>query len=152
MIRRRTSIKRSTKPIARSPIKKHPPKRKPGFSDTDYCAWLKQWPCWVCFERWCIDHGYDAREGRERPEVRNLAAALTCIECGLTEVAHVGVRGLSQRCADAESIPLGEMHHRTGPDAQHKIGKRFWEKFNLHRPDIFAELHQLYRNETGREV
>jgi hypothetical protein len=44
-----------------------------------------------------------------------------------TEAAHVGTRGLGQKCPGWQRVPLcGEEHHRLGPLSHHVLGKGFW--------------------------
>ena len=40
-----------------------------------------------------------------------------------TEAAHVGERGLSQKCPDREAIPLCAVHHRLDRFSAHRMGK-----------------------------
>lgn len=69
----------------------------------------------------------------------------------MTEVAHVGERGLGQKCSDRETVPLCAEHHRTGPHAHHVLGKNFWDCHGLDRDAIIAKLNEQYREETGNE-
>lgn len=61
-----------------------------------------------------------------------------------TEAAHVGERGLSQKCSDRETIPLCCEHHREGKYSQHKLGKKFWEYWKLDRDELVSELQRVY--------
>lgn len=55
------------------------------------------------------------------------------------EAAHVGRRGMGQKCSDFETIPLNSLYHRE----QHRIGlKRFARTYEL---DIAALLAMLNR-------
>jgi len=81
---------------------------------------------------------------REWPCV--LHAAGDCI--GVTEAAHVGDRGMGQKSKDEEAIPLCAGHHRTGPDSQHVLGKRFWAHHSLNRADLIAVMQGIFEN-TG---
>jgi len=67
-----------------------------------------------------------------------------------TEAAHVGERGLGQKCSDRETIPLCAAHHRTGPESHHVLGKKFWQHHGLDRDEIVAELNRLYEKENGK--
>ena len=60
------------------------------------------------------------------------------------EAAHVGERGLSQRCSDLETIPLCSHHHRTGRDSQHRLGKAFWAHHGLDRDALVKQFNYLY--------
>lgn len=123
----------------------------------EYRMWLRSWPCWVCFRNFCEEHGYDVFVECRRPEVRALAYALITFDCGLTQVAHVGMRGLAQKCPDREAIPLGQKHHihptaGGGPESHHALGKSFWTHHNLNRQLILDCLQNAYRDETGKEA
>lgn len=67
----------------------------------------------------------------------------------ITEAAHVGDRGLRQKCPDAEAIPLCARHHRTAPDAHHRLGRKFWEHHGLDRKQIIRELWARYDQERA---
>ncbi len=65
-----------------------------------------------------------------------------------TEAAHVGLRGLGQKCSDREALPLcAQEHHRTGPESAHVLGKRFWIIHNLDRGALISEANALYEKE-----
>lgn len=62
-----------------------------------------------------------------------------------TEIAHVGQRGLSQKCSGWEVLPLCAIrHHREGPESHHRLGKRFWEHHELDRYAIIGWYRRLY--------
>ncbi len=61
-----------------------------------------------------------------------------------SEAAHVGERGLGQKCSDRETIPLCAAHHRTGPESHHVLGKAFFTHHKLDKDAIVAELNRLY--------
>ncbi len=63
---------------------------------------------------------------------------------GIVEAAHVGERGMGQKCRDEEAVPLCSGHHRTRPDASHQIGKRFWLHHGLDRDAAFTSLQELF--------
>jgi hypothetical protein len=88
--------------------------------DPGYLTFIRSRPCELC-----------VREGVRQTTI--------------TEAAHVGSRGLSQRCPDAEAIPLCARHHREGPGAQHVLGKRFWAHHRLDKSKLVATLQALYR-------
>ena len=48
------------------------------------------------------------------------------------EASHMGSHGMGQKASDLSAIPLCQLHHRTGPQAYHKLG-----------PVAFSEVHQL---------
>ncbi len=66
-----------------------------------------------------------------------------------TEAAHVGERGLRQKCSDRETIPLCVRHHRTGKDSHHVLGKRFWSHHEMNRDAVIAGYNKLYEQERA---
>lgn len=82
---------------------------------------------------------------------------LPCLICGLlereqvtpTEAAHVGLRGLMQKCSDRETIPLCAEHHRTGAQSHHRAGRFFWSIWKLERANAIAVLNQEYDEEKA---
>jgi hypothetical protein len=78
----------------------------------------------------------------QHPEYLDFIRQCWCVltstgDCvGAVEAAHVGDRGLGQKCRDEETIPLCGYHHRTGPDSQHVLGKAFWDHHNINRADL----------------
>jgi hypothetical protein len=144
-----------SKPIKRSPIKKHAPKRRPGFDDPKYRAWLKEWPCLVCFAHWCEYAGTTlmlALQSQRRSSYWLLLFLRRTVQCGRTEVAHVGLRGLGQRCKDRDAMPLGSGHHRTLKDAAHVLGKKFWAYHGIDKNEALEMLRRIYKEETGNDV
>ena len=89
------------------------------------------------------------KTGRD-PAYLDFIRSLPCVCCfnhrGI-ESAHVGERGLSQRCPDREAIPLCKWHHTEGPESHHRLGKRFWAKWNLNRDELIAQLQSRYNKE-----
>src|SRR5438105_3897884 len=67
-----------------------------------------------------------------------------CCVCGKTwgvEASHTGVRGLGQKASDESCIPLCHVHHTTGRDSYHKLGRvKFSEVHNLDIPAIILRL------------
>jgi hypothetical protein len=135
--------------VRTKPIK---PKRRPGFDDPKYQKWLRAWPCLACFAHWCeytdVSFTTAARE-RWYWAVRFLRDTT---QCGPTEVAHVGVRGLGQRCKDRDALPLGVGHHRIDKDAAHVLGKKFWAYHGIDRTEALEMLRRIYKEETGNDV
>jgi hypothetical protein len=79
---------------------------------------------------------------------------LPCVVCGSLkwiEAAHVGARGLSQRCSDRQTLPLCPAHHRTGPQAAHVLGRKFWTVWGLDRYRLIAEHNELYERQMKGE-
>lgn len=63
------------------------------------------------------------------------------------EAAHVGMRGMSQKCADREAIPLCAWHHRLGPQSHHRAGKRFWSLHSIDREELIAYYNNRFEEE-----
>ena len=78
---------------------------------------------------------YSPHKPVEDPAYRRFIRSLPCACCGScrgVEAAHQGPHGLGQKSSDLSAIPLCRDHHRTGPNAYHKLG-----------PVAFSEVHQL---------
>ena len=118
-------------------------RRKGRKPDRKYLEWIRGLPCAACAGncQFCragvglIPHS----DGTER----------ACDQRTRSEAAHVGDRGLGQKCSDRETIPLCAEHHRTGPAAHHKLGKRFWAHHRLDKAALIAELNRRYELEAG---
>lgn len=76
----------------------------------------------------------------------------TAPQLSITEAAHVGDRGLGQKCSDIEAVPLCGEHHRTGKEAHHVLGKRFWEYHRLGRELMITVYHAAFEAETGISI
>ena len=100
--------------LTRPRLKRPGPPRRGRVRDRKYLAWIRRFACAVCL--------------LNRP----------------TEAAHVGRRGLSQKCSDRETIPLCAEHHRNGKDSYHKLGKRFWEHHGLDRDALIGNYIHEY--------
>ena len=75
---------------------------------------------------------------------------LSCAICGLTrgiEAAHVGERGLGQKCSDRETLPLCAEHHRLGMDSHHVLGRGFWTHWAISRILVIAKYQCRFRQE-----
>lgn len=68
---------------------------------------------------------------------------------GAVEAAHVGDRGLGQKCRDQETIPLCGYHHRTGPDSQHVMGKNFWDHHGINRTELVTMYQSIFEGAGG---
>ncbi len=109
--------------IARTPVRKRRPgKRRGPLKDAKYLAWIRLHGC-------------------------TLWPTLGC-HWQPVEAAHVGDRGLGQKCSDREAIPLCGAHHRTGRESHHELGKRFWGYHGLDKDKIITELNRAYAEET----
>jgi hypothetical protein len=132
--------------LRRAPIKHHAKPQKPP-EIRSYFEWLSSWPCYVCLSRYCAQNSMSIAE--VLPEARTIAARWTTRSCGRTEVAHVGIRGLSQKCEDTEVMPLGLKHHQRGPEAHHVHAKGWFERVVGEEPErVFVTLQTLYKRET----
>jgi hypothetical protein len=141
-----TAPSRSRKPIRRSPIRRKPRKRQSG-DDPAYRAFVRSFGCVVCYRSLLSPR----QLGRSiYPDYPGIGYPGTRRQTSPTECAHVGRRGLSQKCPDYESLPLCAVeHHRIGPGSHHKLGKRFWGFHGLDRAELIAELQALYRAQGG---
>jgi hypothetical protein len=110
--------------------------RKRTGRDREYLAWIRSLPCVCCWQHvfWEI-----VRDGFAPGLYQNPP----------TEAAHVGERGLSQKCPDREAIPLCKWHHTEGPESHHRLQRRFWEKWGLDRDTLVKELNARYEKEVG---
>ncbi len=83
------------------------------------------------------------------PKYLKFVASLHCAVCCAfpVEVAHVGERGLGQKCSDRETIPLCALHHRVSSMSHHSMGKKFWDAWGLHRDRIVASIQRMYEEQ-----
>jgi hypothetical protein len=109
-----------------------------GLKDKKYVAFVGSLPCVVCESRLKRSDGYIPHSG-----------TVWVCQVGRSEVAHVGDRGLSQKSSDRETIPLCAEHHRTGKDAHHVLGRKFWQHHGLDRDTLIAELNARYEQEKA---
>lgn len=93
-------------------------RRKNRERDVAYLAWLHTLPC-------CCNVGQG-----------------TCY--GAIAAHHAGERGLGQKCPDREAISLCFGHHQDGPDAIHRIGRKFWDRHGLVKEELIAEFNRVY--------
>jgi len=66
-----------------------------------------------------------------------------------TEAAHVGKRGIGQKCSDWEAIPLCRWHHRIGPESHHTLGKNFWKHHAINRDELIRELQEMHERRAA---
>ncbi len=155
---KRTALKPRQKPLKRTALKRKPTRKLPGYSDPEYLAWLKQWPCYVCLMQAVARLKTSPLEAVQRGVRAGFRDTTTMFElpCAVVDVAHIGVRGRGQRCKDRDTMPLGAWHHREktcpggGPESHHSLGKKFWAFHGLDREEVIATLNRLYEEETGR--
>jgi hypothetical protein len=107
--------------------------RSKGLKDPAYRKWITSLPCVVC-----LFHPVSQSKGYS-----------FVVQTTQSEAAHVGDRGLSQKCSDRLTIPLCRRHHRIGPEAHHVLGKNFWEHHGLDRDALITELNARYENEKS---
>jgi hypothetical protein len=139
------------KPLKRSPLKRYVPKPKPEELKL-FHSWLAEWPCFVCASRWCAQN--EMSIFGLLPDARARAAQWTRQSCGVTEIAHCGVRGLGQRSDDWEVLPLGHKHHARkpdggGPESHHVYGRGWFpDALKMEPREAFEGLRELYLRET----
>jgi len=125
----RTPLKRSTPP-RRTPLKRTTLYPAPQWVK-NFWEWVRAQPCVIC--------------GRLADGLLNLGIVPEYAQLSLTEVAHVGARGLGQKSDPREVLPLcGVLHHRLGPYSHHRLGKRFWEFHGLNKETIVREYQERY--------
>lgn len=112
-------------------------KRSKGLKDEAYKTWIRSFCCIVC---WLCGTGEWEIFCGEPDDIFGMATH----QKSATESAHVGARGLSQKCSDRETIPLCAEHHLTGKDAHHVLGKKFWEHHGLNRAGLIKALNDRY--------
>src|SRR5579863_5736732 len=120
--------------LKRSPIKKRRSKPRRGrVIDKAYKEWISNLPCLICylksFIRWLNGEDGIRWDGEQRYR---------------TEVAHIGIRGLSQKSNDRDTMPACAWHHQEGPESLHKLGKKFWNHHGLDREKVIADLNIKY--------
>jgi hypothetical protein len=122
-----------------------PPRRKPRkgrVRDRKYLEFIRDLPCVVCWPRmWRTGDIWTLSRATHRSAMQTFGSR--------TEAAHVGLRGLGQKCSDRETIPLCANCHRTGPYSHHKLGGRFWAFHGLDRDALIAELNRRYEEENA---
>lgn len=142
--------------LNRAPLKRGRRKKRPeGWDDPAYLEWIRRWPCYVCLRMKCRKYSFSFLEMIDDRVARASAAVSTLYCCGRTEAAHIGQRGLRQKCKDREAMPLGQKHHLHqtaggGPESHHSLGVKFWNHHGLERDTVMAILNDLYHRETGK--
>lgn len=93
-----------------------------------YWSWLRDQACCVC-----------ASQGAQQQTQ--------------TQIAHVGLRGLGQKCNGWEVLPLCRIHHERGlPESHHTLGKRFWLVFRLDRYGLISAYKKRYFSLIGQSA
>lgn len=105
--------------------------------DPKYLDFIRSLMCVCCYQ---IDFDYPSgRQEFFEEQMRDWKPA--------PEAAHVGERGLSQKCNDRETIPLCAEHHRTGKDSHHVLGKSFWDHWSIDKDALVAQLQKRFEEE-----
>ena len=126
-------VERLIEGLKRSPLQRKPRKHQPGDNPA-YRAFVRTFGCVACY--------HQLLPADETLQWRQNSA---------TECAHVGRRGLSQKCPDSESLPLCAIeHHRVGPESHHVLGKRFWGFYGLDRTGLIKQMQSLWAEESAR--
>lgn len=114
------------------------PRRRPvPVDDPAYRAWIKRLPCWICY--------MEVYAWLDLSDIIVFCTSIWRRQKSPTEVAHVGVRGRGQKCADRETMPLCRAHHQTGKDAHHgPLGRGFFAHHGLSREVIIKRLNEAY--------
>ena len=110
-------------------------KKKLG-KDPAYLVWIRTLPCVCC-------------PSTPKPTLQDGDWRWTD-QASPTEAAHVGERGLSQKCPDRQAIPLCAEHHREDRFSAHRLGKTFWEHYGLNKNTLIAQLNAWY--DEGRSA
>lgn len=124
-----------------------PPRRKPRrgrLRDAAFLGFVRSLPCPLCWK-----HLWPALTAQVLSDwrIRGWESAFWNAANGATEAAHVGLRGLGQKCSDRETIPLCATHHRTGKDSHHVLQKSFWKFHGIDKDALIAELNRRYESE-----
>ena len=142
--REKLARKRRAKVSGRQPLR-----------DPKYLEFIRSRACILCAareQRWDRHRGRVERyraEGVEYTDHTALGNSPRPVQASPTEAAHVGLRGLRQKCSDRETIPLCAEHHRTGPDSHHVLGKKFWEHHDMNREAWIAAYNERYEQEKA---
>lgn len=129
---KRTPLRRSTTPIRKRRAGKP---RRGRRVDPAYLVWIRTLACVCCLRN-------------QRVLDQAVPGFFNLNQASKTEAAHVGPRGLGQKCSDRQTVPLCALdHHRQGPESVHVLGKGFWNYHGLDRDAIIAELNGRYEEE-----
>lgn len=143
--RGKSMLTKSTKsPTALRPsrgIKKK--KAKQGIRDKAYLAFVRSFPCVIC---WGFPGIYTPLGTCQAYWEYEYAQGCPSQETP-TEAAHFGPRALSVKASDYSCIPLCAVHHREGPAAAHKLGKNFAAHHGLDIERLIVDLNWRYGNQ-----
>lgn len=111
--------------------------------DRKYLAWIRTLPCVVCY----LDYWLDVILEPSDEEAWATLMFFPTTQWGSTwqksptEAAHMGIRGLGQKCSDYSTLPLcAHEHHREGPESAHKLGKQFCGHHGFNQDALIAAL------------
>lgn len=125
-------------------------KREPsGLRDPKYRAWIRTLPCLGCNARLFVEllgKPSDAFGFREQMYFVLFYPTGRAVE-PLSECAHSGPHGISQKAPDKDALPLCVTCHREGKYALDRIGPKAFE--HLHQINI-AEIRAALRAEYER--
>lgn len=108
--------------------------RTPGI-DPKYRAWIRLLPCIICLKNWLFSESAEA-----------IVEAAMMGQNEVSECAHIGSRGLGQKCSDRQSCALCPDHHRTGAEARHVLGRNFWTFHKMDRDAVIRRLQELHKS------
>ena len=94
--------------------------------DPKYLAWIRTLPCVCC----------------KLITFRNFTP-----QKWPNEAAHVGDRGLRQKCSDYETLPLCVWHHRESLLSHHVLGKKFWAQWKLDKEKLVLAYKASYEEQ-----
>ena len=104
------------------------PPRRGSEPDDPYLKWIREQACAVC----------------ELLSIRRSQFSFLKIEA-----AHVGERGMGQKCPDRQAIPLCIEHHTQGKHSYHRNARGFWAHWKLDRFELIEGFNARYEEETG---
>ena len=114
--------------------------RKKTGKDPEYLAWIRSLPCVCCFRDYFATIPFPTWHQIGQSQKQRTGS----------ESAHVGDRGLSQKCQDREAVPLCKWHHTEGPNSSHhRLGKRFFERWRIDKAALISELQKRYEEQNG---
>jgi len=120
-------------PLRRSPLKRKPRRYVVPPEILAYWEWIRKQRCAV-------------------PNCLSKRMPLPFFRMSTMEAAHIGMRGLSQKCDGWEVIPLCLLHHQRGlPHSHHTLGKRFWSFHGIERYGLIRMYLKRYFGLTGLE-
>jgi hypothetical protein len=128
--------------IQRKPIRRRPPKRKPGVDDPEYREYILGLPCAAC---WAAPYRRFASGEVSLRYVQLCAHGTTMGQQSRTELHHAGDHAYGVRAPDRTGIPLcGEEHHREGEHSVHKMGLEFYPYHGLDRDILIRRLNEEF--------